>query len=382
MIRNLIAAVVACVYVAGSVLMVQNAGQTYRASLNKTKPLASKIDTASPSETEPKDQVVRSVAAPDIDKPRFKPARSTPAPVPVVEPPGKPAVDPVSPAQPATELAKAEAIALPAAEKKAAPLPAAKAVPAKPLANDAFWNRPQLTKVWDVGFLKPDDERQLREDFHELIIRFNPLVEDPSPWLSRVEDATEPLLKTLRRKEIRYKYFILDSDLVNAFSIPGGYVYISRGLFNLIGEDEDYALQFAIGHEIAHVDEEHAIKCLRDPGVMKMHEGTLQKLFMLVLPFGYLRNDSAGKEVDQEFQADEWVANRMQQLGRTRREILVFLQKLEGYSKAHGFYDGCVKPQPGRDLSPLENHYRAQTAARTRLKHLKSFMDAAAKTPK
>jgi hypothetical protein len=115
---------------------------------------------------------------------------------------------------------------------------------------------------------------------------------------------------------------------------------------------------------------------------MKMTEGTLQKLFMLILPFGYLRNDTPGKEVDQEFSADEWVANRMQRLGRTRREISVFLKKLEGYSKTHGFYDGCVKPQPGRDLSPLENHYRAQTAARTRLKHLNSFMDEAAKIPK
>ena len=155
---------------------------------------------------------------------------------------------------------------MPAAEKKVTSSSAAKAVPAKPLANDAYWNRPQLTKVWDVAYLKPDDERQLRDEFHGVIVRFNPLVEDPSPWLSRVEDATEPLLKTLRRKEIRYKYFILDSDLVNACSIPGGNVYISRGLFNLIGEDEDYALQFAIGHEIAHVDEEHAIKCLARPG--------------------------------------------------------------------------------------------------------------------
>ena len=41
---------------------------------------------------------------------------------------------------------------------------------------------------------------------------------------------------------------------VNAFSTPGGYIYVSRGLFDLIGEDEDYALRFAVGHEIAHVD--------------------------------------------------------------------------------------------------------------------------------
>ena len=220
------------------------------------------------------------------------------------------------------------------AEEKRLPISAIiKSAPANPLTKDPFWNQPRLTKVWDVAYLKLDDERHVRDDLHNVIVHFNPLVRDSSPWLVRVEEAADPLLRRLRRKEIKYKFFILDSDAVNAFSIPGGYVYISRGLFDLIGEDEDYALQFAIGHEIAHVDEEHAVKCLRDPGVMNMKEGTLQKLFMLILPYGYLRNDTPGKEVDQEFQADEWVANRMQQLGRTRREILVFLNKLDGYAR-------------------------------------------------
>ena len=109
-----------------------------------------------------------------------------------------------------------------------------------------------------------------------------------------------------------------------------------------------------------------------------MNEGTLQKLFMLILPYGYLRTDT----VNQEFEADEWVANKMHRLGRTRREILVFLNKLEGYAKLNGFAGGEMKPERGHDLSPLENHYRAQTAARTRLKHLKAFMDQPAKTPK
>lgn len=155
-------------------------------------------------------------------------------------------------------------------------------------------------------------------------------------------------------------------------------MYVSRGLFDLIGEDEDYALQFAIGHEMAHVDLRHAIKCLQDPDVMRMTEGTLQKLFMLILPFGYLENDKG----DQEFEADDWVSNRMQRFGRTRREILVFLQKLEGFARHNGFENGRIKPKPGHDLSPLENHYRAQTAARKRLKHLKEFTEQTAKSAK
>ncbi len=73
---------------------------------------------------------------------------------------------------------------------------------------------------------------------------------------------------------------------------------------------------------------------------------------------------------------------RVREFQRTPREILAFLRKLEGYSKRHGFYEGRVKPQPGRDLSPLENHYRAQTAARKRLKHLKEVTDQPAAATK
>jgi hypothetical protein len=375
MIRNLIAAVVACLYVAGSIWIVQSAGRTYRGSLNKTRPPAREIDRESPPQLTEKAKTIPSIVAADVNAHRPEPATAKPAQIETqlaqrVAPPS--ALDP-----PVTQLAKAEAAALPPVERKTAPS-RTRPVPVNPLANNAFWNQPQLTKVWDVAYLKPDDERHLRDDLHKLIVHFNPLVKDPSSWLSRVEDADDPLLKMVHRNEIKYKFFILDSDVVNAFAIPGGYVYLSRGLFNLIGEDEDYALQFAIGHELAHVELGHAITCLRDPGVRNMAEGTLQKLFVLILPYGYLRTDT----VNQEFEADEWVANKMQRIGRTRREILVFLNKLKGYAEANGFAGGEMKPERGHDLSPLENHYRAQTAARTRLKHLKEVMDQPAKAPK
>jgi hypothetical protein len=223
-------------------------------------------------------------------------------------------------------------------------------------------------------------ERQLRDILHQVIVRFNPLVADPSPWLSRVEEAAERFKPTLQRKEITYKCFILDSDVVNAFSIPGGNVYISRGLFNLIGKDEDYALEFVVGHEIAHVDLEHAIKCLKMRGMRELPRGTMYKLYLLILPFGYVANDN--DKINQEFAADEWVCNKMMQSERTRREILAFLQKLEGYSKDNGFYDGRMPPQKAGNLSPADNHYRAQVSARERLKHAKEVIAQFAATPR
>jgi hypothetical protein len=369
MVRYLIAAVLGCLYVAGSIWIVRSQGQSYRQGLTKRKPAVREVAGASPSLTPAKDQAVRAVAASETNAPPPKPATSQPARTPVAEAAARASADVSPPIPPANDLAKTTS-ASSAPPKNVAAHPAGSAVPANPLANNAFWNRPQLTRVRDVAQLTPREESELGADFHDLIIQLNLLVKE-GPWLSRVEDAAEPLLKFVDRKEIHYKFFILNSDDVNAFSTPGGYIYVSRGLFDLIGEDEEYALQFAVGHEMAHVDRQHAIQCLCDPDVRKIPLGTLQKLYWLIFPAGYLSSD----KVDQEFEADEWVANRMQRLQRTRREILIFLNKFEGYAKAHSFVEGRAEPRPDHDVSMLDNHYRAQTGARKRFKHLKAIMD-------
>jgi Peptidase family M48 len=376
MVRYIIAAVLGCLYVAGSIWVVRSEGQAYRDGLSKPRLAARVIEKSPAPSPAEKDRTAAVVTALELTPSRPEPAAAKPAPATIADSSAKPAAKPAPPMQPLIELAKAKPATSPSADRAPGRAAGAVTAPANPLANDSFWSQPQLTRAWDLADLKTDNELRLGAELHDLIVQLNPLVED-GPWLSRVEDAAEPFLKTLRRKEINYKFFILNSDAVNAFSTPGGYVYVSRGLFDLIGEDEDDALQFAIGHEIAHVDLQHAIRCLQDPGVKRMTEGTLQKLYWLIIPFGYLVSD----KVDQEFDADEWVLNRMQGFGRTRRETLVFLQKLDGYAKKHGFANGRAKPQPGRDTSPLENHYRSQTAAWRRLKNLKQRMDQIAKVP-
>jgi hypothetical protein len=362
MVRYVIAAVVACLYVAGSIWVVRSEGQAYRQGLIKPKLAAGEIEKSAPALPEKEYRAAPPVAVSNATKEKAAPKRAAKH----------------SPkAQSSIALAKATPAKSPARDPEPAQPPRALTLADNPLAHNEFWNQPALTQSWDLAALKPRDESRLGDEFHGLLVQLN-LIDEESPLQSRVEEAAEPFLKTLIRKEIKYKPFILNSDAVSAFSTPGGYIYVSRGLFDLIGEEEDYALQFAIGHEMAHVDREHAIKCLQDPDVKKMTQGTLQKLYWLIIPFGYLVSD----KVDQEFEADEWVSNKMQRFGRSRREILLFLQKLEGYAKKNGFENGRAKPKPGRDVSPLENHYRSQTAVRKRLKHLKEFIDGAGQAAK
>ncbi len=71
----------------------------------------------------------------------------------------------------------------------------------------------------------------------------------------------EKLAKVCDRQEILYRFYVLDDKMVNAFSLPGGFVYISTGLLNILHSDDEIA--FVLGHEIGHIVARHAIKRLQ-----------------------------------------------------------------------------------------------------------------------
>lgn len=62
------------------------------------------------------------------------------------------------------------------------------------------------------------------------------------------------------RKDIVYHFQILDSPDYNAFALPGGYVYIFRGLYEKMDEQETAAV---LAHEIGHVAAKHSVKRLQ-----------------------------------------------------------------------------------------------------------------------
>lgn len=86
-----------------------------------------------------------------------------------------------------------------------------------------------------------------------------------------VEDSQEDLLirqignklaKVSELKGMNYHFKILNIDEPNAFSIPGGYIYVTYELFDYIQSDDELA--GILAHEIAHVIHNHALKQTRD----------------------------------------------------------------------------------------------------------------------
>ena len=60
------------------------------------------------------------------------------------------------------------------------------------------------------------------------------------------------------REEIDYTFTILNDDMINAFALPGGFVYVTRGMLMHMNSESELAA--VLGHEIAHVTEKHAFR--------------------------------------------------------------------------------------------------------------------------
>ena len=97
-------------------------------------------------------------------------------------------------------------------------------------------------------------------DYSRQINRQMPMLNDQAT-LSYVNQIGSQLAAIADPRGIRYHFYVVNSDVVNAFALPGGYVYVNRGII----ERADNLSEFAgvLAHEIGHVAERHSIEQLQ-----------------------------------------------------------------------------------------------------------------------
>lgn len=104
-------------------------------------------------------------------------------------------------------------------------------------------------------------EQKLGKKLSEDIEKKHDLVEDSQKNLL-IRQIGNKLAKVSQLKGMNYHFKILNIEGPNAFSIPGGYVYVTYDLFDFIQSDDELA--GILAHEIAHVIHNHALKQTRD----------------------------------------------------------------------------------------------------------------------
>ena len=95
------------------------------------------------------------------------------------------------------------------------------------------------------------------KELHEEILRQNPVYQD-AELQAYVEAVGQKMAAISHRPELDYTFTIIDSPDINAFALPGGYVYINRGLMTYLTTEAQLAA--VLGHEIGHVTARHAVR--------------------------------------------------------------------------------------------------------------------------
>ena len=102
-----------------------------------------------------------------------------------------------------------------------------------------------------------DQEVQLGRQNAEQINSQLALVRDPIVT-NYVRALGLSIARTTPRADLDWQFFVVNSREVNAFALPGGFIYVNRGLIERAQELDELA--GAIGHEIGHVVRRHSVQ--------------------------------------------------------------------------------------------------------------------------
>ena len=104
----------------------------------------------------------------------------------------------------------------------------------------------------------PVEERNIGDAVAlEIIAKYGGIERDPD-LMRHVNLVGRALAQYSDRPDLEWRFAVLASDTINAFSAPGGYVFITRGLYERV--DSDDVLAGILAHEIAHITNRHALK--------------------------------------------------------------------------------------------------------------------------
>lgn len=133
---------------------------------------------------------------------------------------------------------------------------------------------------------------------------------------ARLQGIFDRLVAVCDRKDLVYSVNIIDDETVNAFSIPGGFVYMHKGLLDKLKTDEQIA--GVLAHEIAHITAKHGLKRIQNSygsllaqvaaigsGDPQLAQGV--NAIITSLYFAYSRED--------EYQSDELAVKYMKKAG-------------------------------------------------------------------
>jgi len=186
------------------------------------------------------------------------------------------------------------------------------------------------TKQEEVFYYSTDREVKIGESIAQQVEKEYKFVDDPLVQ-KRVEDIGKKIVSVCDRKDIDYYFKVIEDEEINAVSLPGGFVYVNRGLVDKVANDDE--LVCILAHEVGHIVARHSIKKLQ----AIMGYSILRLLTAPIPGAGQVGNaaDVAFTEIltgysrEDELLADQLASRYAKLAGYDPHGMISFLKKLE-----------------------------------------------------
>jgi predicted Zn-dependent protease len=120
-----------------------------------------------------------------------------------------------------------------------------------------------VSKMPEVTLVTVEQEKKIGEEESKKVEQEMGLLDDTA--LNSYADALgQRLAKESPRQDVPYQFHVVDMNEPNAFALPGGYVYVTRGLLALVNTEDELA--GVVGHEIGHVAARHTVQRISRQG--------------------------------------------------------------------------------------------------------------------
>ncbi len=220
----------------------------------------------------------------------------------------------------------------------------------------------QLPVAQAGTLISTKDEIEMGRNVAKQVEKQYGLLDDPA-LQERVDRIGRRLVAVCDRQDLPYTFKVLNSKEVNAFAVPGGFIYVYKGLIDLMPSDEELA--GVIGHEIGHIVKRHSVRQIEKGlgmnilfGVLFGDRGALlQNLAYNAIMAGYSRTD--------EREADYLGFVHTYRAGYNPYSMLIGLEKLATMDQKYHYDLFSDHPEGQARIKAVEGYIKDQNISPT-----------------
>lgn len=181
-------------------------------------------------------------------------------------------------------------------------------------------------------------EIAMGKEYDPQVMAFFGSYDDPG-LQSFINKKGQEMVNVSHRSKLAYEFKVVDSPVINAFAVPGGYVYFTRGIMATFNNEAEFA--GVLGHEIGHITARHSV--IQQRNEMLGQLGLIAGIILVPELSQFVEPLSAGMQLalmsfgrDAERQSDKLGVEYSSRIGYDATEMAGFFKTLERQNKVSG----------------------------------------------